>query len=47
MEKHCRPKRLFHVSVMPCHEKKLEAARPDFVDVSERISFRIGTEFGK
>lgn len=26
-----RPEEVYHVSVMPCYDKKLEAARDDFV----------------
>ena len=25
-----RPSAIYHVSVMPCYDKKLEASRPDF-----------------
>ena len=28
-----RPKKMFHVAVMPCFDKKLEASRPDFFSV--------------
>lgn len=24
------PERIYHVSIMPCYDKKLEASRPDF-----------------
>ncbi|KAI8584553.1 hypothetical protein K450DRAFT_216868 [Umbelopsis ramanniana AG] len=27
-----RPNQLYHISVMPCYDKKLEASRPDFFD---------------
>ncbi|CCM01457.1 uncharacterized protein FIBRA_03510 [Fibroporia radiculosa] len=27
-----RPDQIYHVAVMPCYDKKLEASRPDFVD---------------
>lgn len=26
----CRPDQIYHVTVMPCYDKKLEASRPDF-----------------
>jgi len=28
------PDRLYHVTVMPCYDKKLEASRQDFYDVN-------------
>lgn len=28
----CSPSNVFHVTVMPCYDKKLEASRPDFFD---------------
>ena len=28
----CRPDQVFHVAVMPCFDKKLEASRSDFYD---------------
>ena len=28
----CRPNEIYHVSVMPCYDKKLEASRKDFYD---------------
>lgn len=27
---HLTPDKIYHVAVMPCHDKKLEASRPDF-----------------
>jgi iron only hydrogenase large subunit-like protein len=27
-----RPNQIYHISVMPCYDKKLEASRPDFFD---------------
>jgi len=30
-----RPEEVYHVTVMPCYDKKLEAARDDFVFQSE------------
>jgi len=27
---HLTPDRIYHVTVMPCYDKKLEASRPDF-----------------
>lgn len=27
---HLPPDRIYHVTVMPCYDKKLEASRPDF-----------------
>ncbi|NWT59971.1 NARFL factor, partial [Erythrocercus mccallii] len=29
-QKHLSPDRIYHVTVMPCYDKKLEASRPDF-----------------
>ncbi|XP_062359241.1 cytosolic iron-sulfur assembly component 3 isoform X3 [Cinclus cinclus] len=29
-QKHLPPDRIYHVTVMPCYDKKLEASRPDF-----------------
>ncbi|XP_004705841.1 cytosolic iron-sulfur assembly component 3 [Echinops telfairi] len=29
---HLRPDQVYHVTVMPCYDKKLEASRPDFVN---------------
>ncbi|XP_029433424.1 cytosolic iron-sulfur assembly component 3 [Rhinatrema bivittatum] len=29
-EQHVTPEQIYHVSVMPCYDKKLEASRPDF-----------------
>ncbi|NXV01931.1 NARFL factor, partial [Cettia cetti] len=29
-QKHLAPDRIYHVTVMPCYDKKLEASRPDF-----------------
>ncbi|NWI93988.1 NARFL factor, partial [Pitta sordida] len=29
-QQHLRPEQIYHVTVMPCYDKKLEASRPDF-----------------
>ncbi|NXM78082.1 NARFL factor, partial [Serilophus lunatus] len=29
-QQHCPPEHIYHVTVMPCYDKKLEASRPDF-----------------
>ncbi|XP_047636996.1 cytosolic iron-sulfur assembly component 3 isoform X1 [Phacochoerus africanus] len=29
-QQHLTPDKIYHVAVMPCHDKKLEASRPDF-----------------
>ncbi|XP_028914478.1 cytosolic iron-sulfur assembly component 3 [Ornithorhynchus anatinus] len=31
-QQHLPPDRVYHVTVMPCYDKKLEASRPDFFD---------------
>lgn len=31
---HCRPEQVFHVSVMPCFDKKLEGSRDDFFNAA-------------
>ncbi|KAM8960374.1 cytosolic iron-sulfur assembly component 3 [Pelodytes ibericus] len=31
-EKDLKPNQIYHVTVMPCYDKKLEASRPDFFD---------------
>lgn len=31
-QQHMAPDQVYHVSVMPCYDKKLEASRPDFFD---------------
>ncbi|NXA77794.1 NARFL factor, partial [Thryothorus ludovicianus] len=31
-QQHLSPDRIYHVTVMPCYDKKLEASRPDFFD---------------
>lgn len=35
-----RPQQIYHVTVMPCFDKKLEATRPDFVTVDEMEEVR-------
>ncbi|RUS16273.1 nuclear prelamin A recognition factor-like protein [Endogone sp. FLAS-F59071] len=32
LDVNCRPNQIYHVCVMPCYDKKLEASRPDFYD---------------
>lgn len=32
LSQNIRPNHIFHVTVMPCYDKKLEASRPDFFD---------------
>lgn len=32
MQSHAKDQQIYHVTVMPCYDKKLEASRPDFLD---------------
>ncbi|GFP80483.1 cytosolic fe-s cluster assembly factor narfl [Phtheirospermum japonicum] len=40
-ELHIRPEEIYHVTVMPCYDKKLEAARDDFVFQVDSDSERV------
>ncbi|BGP26944.1 Cytosolic Fe-S cluster assembly factor nar1 [Rhodotorula toruloides] len=39
-----RPDQVYHVAVMPCYDKKLEASRPDFATTHQVPTFADGTE---
>ncbi|BGO94448.1 hypothetical protein NBRC10512_001136 [Rhodotorula toruloides] len=39
-----RPDQIYHVAVMPCYDKKLEASRPDFATTHQPPTFANGTE---
>lgn len=40
----CRPDQIYHVAVMPCYDKKLEASRPDFATAHPAPSTSTSTE---
>lgn len=33
---HVTPDKIYHVTVMPCYDKKLEASRPDFFNQEQQ-----------